>query len=180
MVGLEVVVTDQQNNRLTGITVSVHVIPSGDPLLGTTKQYNLTPQKTNALGIAEWSNVEAGAEFIVTANGSPNYTNGSGSTSTTLTQGGYVDIVLSGIMPPTSTSSGMTCPSGFQYDQSSGQCVQTSTVGTVSSVASITDWITKYWYIFAIVLILVVIGIVVSMIYKSKGKTTTNVEAKLI
>ena len=177
MVGLEVVVQDETGNRLTGIPVYVHVIPSSNPIYGTTKQYNLTPQSTDSMGIAEWSNVEAGAEFQAAADGSPDYTTGVGSTSTTLTNGGYINIVLSKV---TQAGIGNTCPAGYTYSASTGQCIQNSTVGTPASVAAISDWISKYWYIFAIVLVIVVIGIVISMIYKSRGKSTTNIEAKLI
>ena len=177
MVGLEVLVTDQQGNRLTGIPVYVHVVPSGNPIYGTTQPYNLTQQNTNSMGIANWSNVEAGAQFQAVADGSPNYTTETGSTSTTLTSGGYIQIVLAAITAPTASG---TCPTGYQYNQNIGYCVQIATVGTSGSVAAISDWIGKYWYIFAIILVIVVIGIVIAMIYKSKGKSTTNIEAKLV
>ena len=177
MVGLEVLVTDQQGNRLTGIPVYVHVIPSGNPIYGTTQPYNLTPQNTNSMGIANWSNVEAGAQFQAVADGSPNYTTETGSTSTTLTSGGYIQIVLAAITAPTASG---TCKTGYTYDQNIGYCVQVATVGTSGSIAAISDWIGKYWYIFAIILVIIVIGIVIAMIYKSKGKSTTNIEAKLI
>ena len=174
---LEVVVSDQVGNRLTAIPVYVHVIPSNDPLLGTTSQYNLTPENTNDMGTVIWSGVQAGAQFQAAAVGSPDYTTGVGETSTTLTSGGYIEIVLSKVTQPTS---GNTCPSGFTYSTATGQCVQNSSVGTASIVASATDWITKYWWVFAIILVVIVIGIVVMMITKQKTDAVKSIGDKIL
>ena len=177
MVGLQIVVTDQSGNRLTGIPVYVHVIPSSDPIYGTTSPYNLTPQNTNDMGVADWSNVESGAQFQAAAVGSPDYTTGVGETSTTLTSGGFIEIVLSKVVQPTS---GNTCPSGFTYSTATGQCVQNSTVGTAGIVASAADWITKYWWVFAIILVVIVIGIVVMMITKQKTDAVKSIGDKIL
>ena len=177
MVGLEVVVKDQSGNRLTGIPVYVHAIPSSNPIYGTTSQYNLTPQNTDDMGTATWSNVESGAQFQAAAVGSPDYTTGVGETSTTLTSGGYIGITLSKVTQPVS---GNTCPSGFTYSTATGQCVQNSTVGTASIVASATDWITKYWWVFAIILVVIVIGIVVMMITKQKTDAVKSIGDKIL
>ena len=177
MVGLEVVVKDQSGNRLSGIPVYVHVVPSPDPIYGTTTQYNLTPQNTDSMGIAQWSNVESGAQFQIAADGSPDYTTGIGETSTTLTNGGFAEITLSEVTQPTGSN---TCPSGFTYSQSTGQCVQNSTVGTLGIVASMSDWITKYWWVFAVILVVIVIGMVIFMITKQKTDAVKSIGDKIL
>ena len=151
MVNLQVIVQDFSGNRLVGIPVNVKVWNNtSNPFAAN--GYSLTPTSTDANGSAEWGQVQGYAKFNASADGSPDYGSGSCSASTTDTSGGFCVITLPQV---TKYSSNGSCPSG--YISTNGQCIQTSKVGTSAGIQSLEDFFGKNWWVFAVVIILIVV-----------------------
>jgi hypothetical protein len=123
MVGLQVVVNDDNGNALPNIPVKVYV-HSCNILGGTSNNYYIYGI-TDATGNAFFSNVQAYCQFTATANDpsspeyQPNYSTGSGSSNDTLTSGAYISIVLSQIINSTNGK----CPNGYTL-MPNGKCEQ--------------------------------------------------------
>jgi len=119
MVNVVVHVIDPTNTPIEGISIKVHVV-SCNPIGGLSNNYYLYGI-TNANGDFTITNAQAYCQFIAYANydkQNPNWTSGTGTTSTTFSSGGYITITLQPIIQ----SKNGTCPAG--YTLINNECVQ--------------------------------------------------------
>ncbi|MEM3845635.1 MAG: hypothetical protein QXU98_08040 [Candidatus Parvarchaeota archaeon] len=151
MVGLTVVVQNEKGQGISGIPVTCYVTNTNslDPFAPS--KYWITLPDTSTDGSSFAQNVQAYATFKCYANKGqqiPNYTEGTGTTSTTLTSGGYTTIVLKQVITPLKNpqSGQLTCPSG--YILSGNQCIQGTE--TESITTSFMDWINSHMIDFVI------------------------------
>ncbi|MEM3872393.1 MAG: hypothetical protein QXE05_07535 [Nitrososphaeria archaeon] len=151
MVGLTVVVQNESGQGISGIPVTCYVTNSNplDPFAPS--KYWIQLPDTSADGSSFAQNVQAYATFKCYANKDqqiPNYTEGTGTTSTTLTSGGFTKIVLKQVVTPlTNPQTGqLTCPSG--YTLSGNQCIENTQ--TESITTSLVDWINSHMIDFVI------------------------------
>lgn len=171
MVGLQVVVQNENGSGISGIPVRCKVMNANaiDPFAPS--NYYITLPDTNSSGSTTASNVQGYATFYCTANANsiqPNYTSGSGTASTSDLSGGYTLITLQEIStsPPTLVNDKLTCPSG--YNLVNGQCVQGTS--TESITQSISDWISSHTLDF----VLVSVGLVAAALIVLKLPSITG------
>ncbi|MEM4067711.1 MAG: hypothetical protein QXV17_12720 [Candidatus Micrarchaeaceae archaeon] len=151
MVGLTVVVQDESGYGISGIPVQCYVTNSNPANPFAPSKYWIHLPNTSADGSSFAQNVQGYATFKCYANKDqqiPNYTEGTGTTSTTLTSGGFTKIILKQVVTPlTNPQTGqLTCPSG--YILSGNQCIQGTQ--TESITTSFIDWINSHMIDFVI------------------------------
>ena len=158
MVNTVIKVVNALNTPIEGIPVKVHVT-SCNPIGGLSNNYYLYGT-TNANGEYTVSNAQAYCQFTAYANynnQNPNYTNGEGSTSTTLTQGGFVTITLQQIIQPTQGNNGqLTCPNG--YSLVNNKCIQNAT--------TVPQFNISFMEIIVIIVIILLIAFVIKYVSK--------------
>ena len=160
MVNTIVKVVDALGTPIEGIPVKVHVT-NCNPIGGLSNNYWLYGSSTNANGEYTFSNVQAYCQFTTYANynnQNPNYTSGQGTTSTTLTQGGFVTITLQQIVQPSQGSNGqLTCPNG--YSLVNNKCVQNAT--------TVPQFNISFMEIIIIIVIILLIAFVIKYVRKN-------------
>jgi len=162
MVSTIIKVIDSSNTPIEGIPVKVH-ITSCNPIGGLSNNYWLYGN-TNANGEYVITNAQAYCQFIAYANYNnqfPNYTSGQGTTSTTLTQGGFATITLQSIIQPTLTKNGtLTCPSGYSIQNINNQNVCVKNPNPIPQIQ------VSYLEIFMIIIIIVIIAVIIKYVRK--------------
>ena len=176
MVNLNVTVQNESGLGITGIPITCKVKNNTINPFAATNYYIHMPE-THSNGVSSVENVQGYATFNCTANPNyvvANYTQASGSVSTTDLQDGNLTLVLKQIVSPIPTGAGgqLSCPSG--YTLSGKQCVESAQ--TESSLSSISAWISSHTIDFALLSVgLVAIAIIVFK-FTSKSKSKSKVE----
>ena len=176
MVNLNVTVQNESGSGISGIPITCKVKNNTINPFAASNYYIHMPE-THSNGVSSVENVQGYATFNCTANPNSvvaNYTQASGSVSTTDLQDGNLTLVLKQIVSPipTGASGQLSCPSG--YTLSGNQCKQS--VQTESVTASISAWISSHTIDFALLSVgLVAIAIIVFK-FTSKSKSKSKVE----
>ena len=148
MVNVVIHVINPKNIPIEGIPIKVHVV-SCNPIGGLSNNYYLYGN-TNANGDFTITNAQAYCQFIAYANydnQNPNWTSGTGTTSTSFTSGGYITITLQPIIQ----SKNGTCPAG--YTLIDNKCIQNATAIPQIQISYL-----------EIIMIIIIIAIIISVI----------------
>jgi len=154
MVNVIIHVEDPYNTPIEGIPIKVHVV-SCNPIGGLSNNYYLYGN-TNANGDFTITNAQAYCQFIAYANydnQNPNWTSGTGTTSTSFTSGGYITITLQPIIK----SKNGTCPPG--YTLINNECVK--------NASAIPQFQISY---LEIIMIIIIIAIIIAVIKYARRK----------
>jgi len=155
MVNTVVHVINPYDVPIENIPIKVHVV-SCNPIGGLSNDYWLYGE-TDANGNFTITNAQAYCQFIAYANydnQNPNWTSGTGTTSTTFTQGGYITITLQPVIDATNGK----CPQGYSLINNN-KCVQNATAIPQIQISYL-----------EIIIIILIIAIIISVIKYARRK----------
>ncbi len=165
MVNLIVSVTDTNGIGIVGIPVS----GTATKTVAWGTNYKLPLMFTNANGNAVYDNVEANESFNVIVNSplqsgySSLWSSSTGIGNSTLLSSPTISIVLKKILPSINGS----CQSG--YSLVNGQCQENTGISGSSSLNSVMSFLTKYYWVFILIAIVLVI-LILAVKHKSSNK----------
>ena len=176
MVNLNVTVRNESGSGISGIPITCKVKNNTINPFAASNYYINMPE-THSNGVSSVENVQGYATFNCTANPNSvvaNYTQASGSVSTTDLQDGNLTLVLKQIVSPVPTGAGgqLSCPSG--YTLTGKQCVESTQ--TESPVSSISAWISSHTLDFALLSVGLVAVAIIVFKFISKSKSQSPIE----